>query len=151
MSIEETVDTLNDLLETSLDGEMGFSNAAKYVESPSLRQVFVDRAQDCLRAAEELRTQIVALGGKPRERGSGSGALHRAWLNMRGKLTGHSDEAMLDECERGEDAAKARYRKALDASLPENVRLMVERQYEGAVRNHDEIRRLRDEFEHQPT
>lgn len=149
MARDETIDTLNDLLETSLDGEAGFGHAARYAESPSLRQVFLHRAQDCQRAAEELRTEILALGGRPREHGSGGGLLHRMWLNVRGKLASHSDAAMLDECERGEDVATARYEKALDASLPDNVRLMIERQFEGALRNHDQIRHLRYEFEHQ--
>lgn len=148
MNNEDIVDTLNDLLETSMDGELGFSNSAKYVESPSLRQVFSNRAQDCQCAAEELRTQIIALGGKPHEGGSGSGKLHLTLLKMRGKLSGHSDAAMLEECERGEDVAKARYRKALEKSLPRDIQLLVQRQYEGALKNHDQIRLLRDEFTH---
>ena len=53
---------------------------------------------------------------------------------------------MLEECERGEDAAVARYRKALKSSLPANVRTLVERQAEGAQRNHDEVRDLRDRY-----
>jgi uncharacterized protein (TIGR02284 family) len=51
---------------------------------------------------------------------------------------------MLEECERGEDAAVARYRKALKQNLPADVRAVIERQAEGAQRNHDEIKRLRD-------
>ena len=52
---------------------------------------------------------------------------------------------MLEECERGEDAAVARYRKALKEELPPDVRSLVERQAEGAQRNHDQIKQLRDE------
>ncbi len=51
---------------------------------------------------------------------------------------------MLDECERGEDAALARYRKALKETLPADVRSILERQYQGAQRNHDQIKALRD-------
>jgi uncharacterized protein (TIGR02284 family) len=53
---------------------------------------------------------------------------------------------MLEECERGEDAAVARYRKALKSELPPAVRTLVERQAEGAQRNHDQIRDLRDQY-----
>jgi uncharacterized protein (TIGR02284 family) len=49
--------------------------------------------------------------------------------------------------ERGEDVAKAKYRKALEnAELPEDVRAIVQRQYDGVLRNHDQIRDLRDRF-----
>lgn len=54
--------------------------------------------------------------------------------------------SMLEECERGEDAAVARYRKALKADLPINAKAVVERQAAGAQRNHDQIKALRDEY-----
>ncbi|MFZ2386242.1 MAG: PA2169 family four-helix-bundle protein, partial [Polaromonas sp.] len=59
-------------------------------------------------------------------------------------LSGHSDKSMLDECERGEDAAVARYRKALKQNLPSSIRTVLERQAQGARRNHDQVRALRD-------
>ena len=64
-------------------------------------------------------------------------------------LTGYSDQAMLDECERGEDTALARYRKALKQPLPSNVRQLVEYQCNGVQRNHDQIKALRDQEEAQ--
>ena len=61
-------------------------------------------------------------------------------------LSGKSDQAMLDECERGEDAALERYRAALkDSDLPSDVMTLIQHQYEGVKRNHDQIRTLRDQ------
>jgi uncharacterized protein (TIGR02284 family) len=59
-------------------------------------------------------------------------------------LTGNSDQAALDECERGEDAALERYRDAIKEDLPSDVAAIVQRQYEGVKRNHDQIRALRN-------
>ena len=56
------------------------------------------------------------------------------------------DLAILEECERGEDVAKARYGKALEETLPEDNRVVVQRQYDGVMRNHDQIRDLRDRY-----
>jgi len=42
--------------------------------------------------------------------------------------------------------AKADYEKALKETLPDNVRAVVERQYQGVLRNHDQIRDLRNRF-----
>ena len=36
--------------------------------------------------------------------------------------------------------------KALNAALPADVRALVERQAQGAKRNHDEVRALRDSY-----
>ena len=73
-----------------------------------------------------------------------AGALHRGWVAVRSALTTYDDKAVLQECERGEDNALARYRKALKQPLPPEVKQVVERQMQGVQRNHDEIKRLRD-------
>ena len=55
-----------------------------------------------------------------------------------------SEHAVLAECKRGEDVAKAAYETALQKSLPANVRTLVERQYEGVKANHNRVRNLRN-------
>ena len=80
----------------------------------------------------------------PAQGGSISGSLHRAWTNIKSTITGMSEHAVLAECERGEDAAKAAYEAALQKNLPADVRTLVERQYEGVKANHDRVRNLRN-------
>jgi uncharacterized protein (TIGR02284 family) len=145
MSNHDIAHTLNSLIETSKDGEFGFTACAKHVKSSDLRALFTQRAADCQRAANELQVLVEQYGEKPETDGTASGALHRGWVAVRGSLTGYSDQAMLDECERGEDAALARYRAALrNEELPENVRALIARQQVGVQANHDQIKRLRD-------
>ncbi|MEO8152532.1 MAG: PA2169 family four-helix-bundle protein [Rhizobacter sp.] len=145
MSHDDIIDTLNDLIETSKDGELGFTACAKHVSSAELQELFARRATECRIAADELQTLVSEYGGKPETDGSTSGAMHRGWVAVRGSLAGYSDQAMLDECERGEDAALARYRAALKSdTLPESVRALVARQQLGVQANHDQIKRLRD-------
>jgi uncharacterized protein (TIGR02284 family) len=141
---EQVVESLNDLLENSRDGELGFKEAAEHTRTPELKALLERRAGDCRTAAEELQAQIAQLGGKPDERGTVSGAAHRVWLNIRSLFGGASDETILSECERGEDAAVARYRKALKQKLPPDIHALVLRQFEGAQRNHDMTKALRD-------
>jgi uncharacterized protein (TIGR02284 family) len=143
-STEQVIETLNDLLENAKDGELGFREAAEHTSTPDFAALFGLRAESCRRAAAELREQIQRLGGKPDTGGSVTGAAHRVWVHIRGLFGGASDETMLVECERGEDAAVARYRKALKQNLPRDIHAMVLRQFEGAQRNHDMIKSLRD-------
>jgi uncharacterized protein (TIGR02284 family) len=144
-SREQVLETLNDLLENSRDGELGFREAAEHTKTPQLAALFGRRADNCRKAAAELEEHIQRMGGQPDEGGTVTGAAHRVWLHIRGLFGGASDETMLNECERGEDAAVARYRKALKQNLPQDVHAMVLRQFEGAQRNHDQIKRLRDQ------
>lgn len=137
---------LNDLVETSKDGEKGFRAAAENTKDAKLQAMFQRRAQDCAAGAADLQQLVTRLGGKPEQDGSVAGAVHRGWVNLKSAVAGRSDLAILEECERGEDVAKASYSKALEATLPEDIRVVVQRQYEGVKRNHDEMRDLRDRY-----
>ncbi|MES2972828.1 MAG: PA2169 family four-helix-bundle protein [Pseudomonadota bacterium] len=141
---DDVIDVLNDVLETARDGEYGFRACSEHTKAQDIKTLFIRHADECRAAAAELASEIRRLGGKADEGGTASGSMHRGWVAVRGTLTGYSDQAMLDECERGEDAALARYRKALKETLPADVRSILERQYQGAQRNHDQIKALRD-------
>src|SRR5687768_8195648 len=141
---DNLVSILNDLVETSKDGEQGFRTAAEDTKSVELREVFTKRAEDCARGAADLQQLIGHLGGDPKEHGSLAGAVHRGWVNLKAATVSRTDLAILEECERGEDVARARYRKALEEKLPDHVRSIVRRQSDGVERNHDQIRDLRD-------
>ena len=142
MDNHDVIATLNNLLEISRDGKQGFHACAEGVESPNLKAMFESAARRCAGGAAELEAQIRSLGGEPAKGGSISGSMHRAWTNIKSTITGMSEHAVLAECERGEDAAKAAYEAALQKSLPANVRTLVERQYEGVKANHDRVRNL---------
>jgi uncharacterized protein (TIGR02284 family) len=143
---DDVIDALNDLIETCKDGEYGFRACADQAKRPDLKSVLMQRADDCRGGAQELAEQVRGLGGKPEEGGSAMGAVERGWVAVRTTLSTYDDLAVLEECERGEDNALARYRKALKKPLPAGVKLIVERQMQGVQRNHDQIKMLRDQF-----
>jgi len=145
MDNREVVEVLNDLIETSKDGEYGFTTCAEHATSVELKQTFLRRVSDCARAVSELQALVMEYGGKAEDSGSVAGAVHRGWVSVRDALSGTSDQAILDECERGEDVALSRYRKAMKREeLPAAVRQVVERQMAGVQANHDQIKALRD-------
>lgn len=137
---------VNELIETSRDGEKGFARSAEEVTEPRLKSLFLKRSQYCGDAARELADQVRALGGKVDEGGSVSGAIHRGWVNIKAAVTGHDTAAILAETERGEDYAKKMYEEALEEELPLSLRQVIERQYQGVIENHDEVRDLRDSY-----
>ena len=144
---DDVIDALQDLVECCKDGEYGFRTSAEQAGSAELKSMFMQRADDCRRGADELNQQIRNLGGKAEDSGSALGAVHRGWVSVKSAMTTQDDKAVLEECERGEDNAVARYRKAMKQQLPEHVRQIVERQAQAVQRNHDEIKRLRDQYQ----
>jgi uncharacterized protein (TIGR02284 family) len=145
----DVIATLNELIETSKDGEKGFALAANDAHDPALVPLFTDGEQSCRTAAKELQEQVRALGGNPDEGGSVKGAVHRGWMSLKSAASSRDAKAILEECERGEDYAKAKYAAALKTQMPEGVRQLVERQYQGVVSNHDRVRDLRNKYRDQ--
>ena len=145
MTNDDVISVLNKLIETCKDGEYGFRSCAEHSKGQQLQQLFMARAADCQKGASELQAIVTRLGGKADTTSSATGTMPRGWVSVVGTLTGYSDEQMLNEAERGEDAALERYRDALKQSLPSDVMSVVQTQYEGVKRNHDQIRTLRNQ------
>jgi uncharacterized protein (TIGR02284 family) len=139
---EELIECLNDLIETCRDGENGFLTAAEHVKDTELSRFFNQCSQQRAQFAAELHSEVRQLGGTPAERGSVSAAFHRGWMNIKSVVTGGSNNAIVAECERGEDVALENYERVLKQNLPPNVLPVVKHQYTEIKRAHDRIRDL---------
>lgn len=144
LSNDDAISCLNGLIETNKDGQQGFQEAAEGVERSDLKSLFYEFSQQRARFAGELQALVRELGGDPENSGSISGAIHRGWINIKAAVTGKDEHAILNECERGEDVAKAEYKSALEKTLPANIRATVQDQYSSIVAAHDRVKMLRD-------
>ena len=145
---KEAISILNDLIETSKDGQEGFKSCAEDIKHPELKALFAKRSADCAAAAAELQAQVRALGGDPETSTSVAGDLHRRGVDVKSVFTGKDEEAVLNEAERGEDHALKAYKEALEKISKHNlvgIRDLVERQYHGVQRNHDQVKALRNQ------
>jgi uncharacterized protein (TIGR02284 family) len=144
MNNDDVIDTVNDLIDCVMDGESGFRASAESILNPQTKQLLLQRADECSRAAAELQPIAVNLGGEPRKGGSTGGAVRRGWVAVKATLSAHSDRAILDEAQRADDRAIRRYQAAMNKELPAAVRVVIEGQYLGLQRHHTQIKALRD-------
>jgi len=144
MDRDDVIGTLNDLIETCKDGQEGFRTCADTVKNPQLKAFFEQKAERCRLGAAQLQQKVRELGGDPERSSSMTGQLHRFWVNIRSTIAGMDEHAILDECERGEDAAKRAYEEALQQDLPADVRTMIGKQYREVKMNHDSVRDMRN-------
>jgi uncharacterized protein (TIGR02284 family) len=144
LSNDDVISTINGLIETCRDGQEGFQQAAEGVERSDLKTLFYEFSQQRAKFVGELQGVVRSLGGDPENAGSVAGALHRGWINIKAAVTGKDDEAILNECERGEDSAKNAYKDALATALPANVQTLVQDQYTSVQAAHDRVKALRD-------
>src|SRR4051812_32669929 len=135
---------IQDLIETSRDGQNGYRDAAEHVTETEIRSFFQEQTLERARFAGELEQLIRDFGeSDPDRTGSVAGAMHRKWIDAKAALGG-GDHTILESVEQGEDAAKRAYEKALNASLPANLLEVVQRQAESVRAAHDRVKMMRD-------
>ncbi len=143
-STKDYASTLNDLIETCKDGEEGYRKAAENVKRTDLKGVFQEYASQRAQFASELQREVSRIGGKPETSGTVGGAMHRGWMDVKGAVSSKDDHSLLEEAERGEDAAVNAYQEALSKDLPSDLRSVVEREYQLIQKAHNQIRSMRD-------
>lgn len=140
--VDQAASTLNQLIQTCIDGENGFQAAAAAVDDLNLRRLFESYAQQRAEFAAELQLEVRRLAQNPVDSGHAKAALHRSWSDIKAGITGWDEGAIISECEQGEDEAVRAYENVLESALPSDLRLIVERQCVQVKQAHDQIRSL---------
>lgn len=145
---EATLSILEKLITIGKDGEEGFQLAAGEVKSSELQSLFVGYSLQRSRLSRELETAASALGNSaPAEGGSVGSKAGRTWMLPGDGVSARDEQAVLSECERGEDAAMAAYAAALaEPELLPAVRAMLAAQAAEVKAAHHEIHTRRTRF-----
>ena len=145
MNAKVTLAMLQDLLDTSNEGARGFALAVQDNREPGVVDVLTDGEAFCRAAAIELQDQVRLLGGTP-EDGAARAPVHRGWISFKAVAITRDTKLILEECERGEDYAKARYDEAMKIELSESLRAILDRQYQRLLAIHSRVRILRNRY-----
>ncbi|MFD0860621.1 PA2169 family four-helix-bundle protein [Sungkyunkwania multivorans] len=142
---EKVGSKLNDLLEKSYDAEKGYKKAAENVKNVALKSFFKRKAQERYDFGHELKTEIKSFGQQVDKGGSLTGAAHRAWMDIKNILGTDSEETMLEEALKGEEAAVSEYRSVLEeTNLPISTKNILEKQQAQIQSDLSTIKRLED-------
>ncbi len=113
-SHKEHAEALQTLLQKNYDAEKEFKKAITKTESKNLKEFLKRQALKHNRFATELDKEIRSLNETPKEEGSFTGKLSRTWMDIKVAFSGDDDEAILEECVRGEKDSAEEYQEALD-------------------------------------
>ena len=126
---DKLVNNLQELLEKNYDAEKGFTKAMKNAENPRLKSFLKHQAAQRSRFTNELTQEIRNLNEEPKDSGSFTGDLHRTWIDIKSAVSGNEDEAVLEECIRGEKASWDEYTNKLkNENFPPNIASVVQKQ-----------------------
>lgn len=140
--------TLNSLIATTLDSVDGYTEAAGDIDNPRYGGLFSDRARERREVVSDLQAEVRRLGGDPEDDGTVLAGAHRMFLDLKAKVTGQDDKAIIDEVERGEDHIKAKFDEAVaDTDLSTEVRAAIEKANRSVQAGHDQMRDLKHSME----
>lgn len=144
MDHHNTRTVLNDLIGTLKDGQEGYRLAANDVKGDGLHELFDRYSLQRAHFAGELQELLHTVGeASPTNSSTLAGAAHRAWINLKSALTSKDDQAILAECERGDEHALAVYSKALEDELPAYIQDVIRAQATAISSVHTHIQALR--------
>ena len=123
---EQVGEKLNDLLEKTYDAEKGFKKAAENVEHAALKNYFNSKSQERYNFGHELKEELKSFGQEIDKGGSATGAVHRAWMDVKALFSADDEEYMLEEAIRGEKSAVDEYKDVLnETSLPSSTQRLL--------------------------
>ena len=145
---ENLVEVLNDLVQINNDRIEGYQKAVEEVKDLDidLKAIFIKMAEESIKYKTELINEITKVGGEPVTGTTGLGKIYRVWMDVKATFTGHNRQAVLENCEFGEDAAQKAYRDALssDAEIAADTRQLITSQQSSLKTSHDIIKKYRD-------
>ena len=147
MDNNHDITVLNTLIRTTLDSYKGFNEACEDTEGRH-GQFFQEMARERSQVASQLQAQVSALGGDPEDDSSFIAAAHRGFMDLKQAVMGDSDEAVIEEVERGEDYLKTKYEAALqDSELSAATRQIIEQAYQSVRKGHDTASSLKHQMQ----
>ncbi len=127
------------------DGAKGFPDLGEHLKDSQAKSFFLSEATTRAEYARELEAALASTGETTDVGGTGIGAIHRVWGDLKAKLGG-SDHTLLETAEQGEDAAKKAYKEALEGNDVTDPRLrqLLTTQQQHIQASHDKVKAMRD-------
>lgn len=142
---EKLVESLQELLQKNYDAEQGFKKVMVKAENPLLKNWLQKKAALRASFATEIDQELRKLNAEPREEGSLAGSAHRVWIDLKTALSSDRDEALLEECIRGERASVEEYRTQLESPyVTGSVETLLDRQRSKVEETLRTVKRLED-------
>jgi uncharacterized protein (TIGR02284 family) len=145
---KKTAEVLNDLIQIHNDRINGYERALKELKdgNDDLSVLFTNFIDQSRQMKMALGKEVQVLGKDMDTGTTVSGKIYRAWMDVKALFTGHDRQAVLENCEFGEDAAQKAYKMALDTDeLPAYLFALITKQKTELKSAHDEVKALRDE------
>ena len=144
MNNEHDIETLNNLIESTLDSANGYAEAAKDAQSGELNSLFRARSGERRTAASMLQQCVRLLGGQPEDEPAVIASSHRLFANLRNSVSSADSTEVADSVERGEAHFKTTLEDAMqDEKISPHTRTVIEDVYTSVRHGHVRTRLIK--------
>jgi len=139
-------DYLSSIIEKNEDAVKGYKKAAEHADQLRLQNYFNNKSSERQGFLNDLQANISKHGMNDfDDSGSTKGAMHRSWMDVKALFSANDDEAMLEEAQRGDEAAVEEYESILnDNILPESTSMIIREQVVQIRKDLNKIKSLED-------
>lgn len=130
-------DALERLIDICADGVEGHERSASSVEDEVAQPLFEAWGAERAEFLAALQEVAAPYGVTVEEPGTVTGTVHRAWIATLDSIAG--DDAVISAAARGEKVAMETYEEVLEGDLPNDVRTVVQQQYEQIREIHERL------------
>ena len=129
MNNDRIISDLNKLITRNYDAEYGFKQASDRANNPELKHLFNTFADWHNEFGHELKAEIQNMNGEISKGTSAAADAHRTWIDIKSNVKGNTDEAVLEECVRGEKKALEDYKNIVsNQELPVTTQRIIDEQ-----------------------
>lgn len=148
-NFKKIIEVINDLIRINKDREESYVKASRELTPAehNIRGVFERKAQESRNNVIQLQHKAEEVGAQAGEDtatgGSITGAIYRAWTDLKQAFKGNDTKAILESVEDGEKAAQKCYDDALnEKELPEDISNIIREQKRHIDESEKEIKSL---------
>ncbi|HEV7350511.1 PA2169 family four-helix-bundle protein [Telluribacter sp.] len=148
---EKIHNSLQSLVKLHIDRINGYEHAKDDTDDQDLIVLFDHYVSQSSKFKSELNSQLINYKGEVPDDSTFTGKLHKTWMDLKSALTNKDREAVLNECESGDNALKEGYEEVLNNEnliLPMELRNVIQEQYAEILTAYDRIRVLRKAASH---
>ncbi len=141
---DTTINGLKKLVRMNHDAAEGYKDAADRIDNDGCEQIFREASRQRTQFAEELMQALDMNAEDVPEGGTALGAFHRAWLNVRGALTGGDEQNVIAEALRGEESLIEKYEDVLVDTAGSPLNATLHQHITTVRKTHESLESLKD-------
>jgi len=143
---QSLVTILNSLIHICHEARDGYIKAADGITSSAYKTMFAEYAHQRSRFASQLANMVIDYAGESNDDSHPMNMFSHGWQGIEPAVMGGDNGAIFAECEDSEAKAINAYEQVLEKTIPKDIAVILNQQYEQIVDAHGRLHNLLEAY-----